>query len=69
MRLDKKLKLWTRTLEAKFFSFSRSKIEYTKYDFSATMRDEGDIRLDGHMVSKKDTFHYMGSMLRKDWRY
>jgi hypothetical protein len=29
-------------------------------------RGEGDVRLDGHMVPKKDTFHYMGSMLQKD---
>jgi hypothetical protein len=29
-------------------------------------RGEGDVRLDGQMVPKKDTFHYMGSMLQKD---
>jgi hypothetical protein len=27
---------------------------------------EGDVRLDGQVVPKKDTFHYFGSMLQKD---
>jgi hypothetical protein len=36
-----------------------------KCDFSAT-RHEGDVRLHGHEVPKKGTFHYMGSMLHKD---
>jgi hypothetical protein len=34
--------------------------------FSATTREEGDVRLDGQVVSKKDTFYYLGSMLQKD---
>jgi hypothetical protein len=37
-----------------------------KYDFSATTQEEGDVRLDGQVVSKKDTFCYLGSMLQKD---
>jgi hypothetical protein len=53
-------------LEAKDFSLSRSKIEYMKCDFSATTQEEGDVRLDGQVVPKKDTFHYLGSMLQKD---
>jgi hypothetical protein len=36
MRIDQKLKLWRRTLEAKCFRLSRSKTEYMKCDFSAT---------------------------------
>jgi hypothetical protein len=36
-----------------------------KCDFSATTQ-EGDVRLDGQMVSKKDTFCYLASMLQKD---
>jgi hypothetical protein len=36
MRIDQKLKLWRRTLEAKGFRLSRSKTEYMKCDFSAT---------------------------------
>jgi hypothetical protein len=35
--------------------FSRSKTEYLKYDFSATM----DVRLDDQVVPKQDTFHYL----------
>jgi hypothetical protein len=34
--VDQKLELWKRTLEAKCFMLSRSKIEYMKCDFSAT---------------------------------
>jgi hypothetical protein len=45
---------------------SRSKTKYMKCDFSATTREEGDVRLDGQMVLKKDTFRYMGSMLQKN---
>jgi hypothetical protein len=45
---------------------SRSKTEYMKFDFSTTTQEEGDIRLDGQMVPKKDTFRYLGSMLQKD---
>jgi hypothetical protein len=52
-------------LEAKGFRLSRSKTEYMKCDFSATTQ-EGDVRLDGQVVSKKDTFRYLGSMLQKD---
>jgi hypothetical protein len=41
-------------------------MEYMKYDFSATTQEEGNVRLDGQVVSKKDTFHYLGSMLQKN---
>jgi hypothetical protein len=37
-----------------------------KYDFSATTQEEGDVRLDGQVVPKKDIFHYLGSMLQKN---
>jgi hypothetical protein len=53
-------------LEAKGFRLSRSKTEYIKYDFSATTQEKGGVRLDGQVVPKKDTFHYLGSMLQKD---
>jgi hypothetical protein len=65
-RVDQKLELWRRILEAKGFRLSRSKPEYMKCDFSATTQEEGDVRLDGQMVPKKDTFCYLGSMLQKD---
>ena len=64
--VDQKLELWRRTLEAKGFRLSRSKTEYMKCDFSATTQEEGDVRLDGQVVPKKDTFRYLGSMLQKD---
>jgi hypothetical protein len=59
--IDQKLESWIRTLEAKGFRPSKSKTEYMKCDSSATTREGG--RLDGHVVPKKDTFCYLGSML------
>jgi hypothetical protein len=53
-------------LEVKGFRLSRSKTKYMRCDFSATTQDEGDVRLDGQVVPKKDTFHYLGSMLQKN---
>jgi hypothetical protein len=53
-------------LEAKCFRLSRSKTEYMKCDFNATTQEEVDVRLDGQVVPKKDTFHYLGSMLQKN---
>jgi hypothetical protein len=47
-------------LEAKGFRLSRFKIEYMKCDFSATMQEEGDVRLECQVVPKKDTFCYLG---------
>jgi hypothetical protein len=37
-----------------------------KCDFSATTQEERDVRLDGQVVPKKDTFRYLRSMLQKD---
>jgi hypothetical protein len=62
-RVEQKLELWRRSLEAKGFRLSRSKTEYKKCDFSATTQEEGDVRLDGQVVLKKDTFRYLESML------
>jgi hypothetical protein len=66
MGVDQKLELWRQTLDAKDFRLNRSKAEYMKCDFSATTQEEGDVRLDGQVVPKKDTFRYLGSMLQKD---
>jgi hypothetical protein len=32
----------------------------------ATRQEEGDVRLDGQVVPKKDIFRYLGSMLQKN---
>jgi hypothetical protein len=64
--VDQKLELWRRILEAKCFRLSRSKTEYMKYDFSATTQEEGNVRLDGQVIPKKDIFRYLGSMLQKN---
>jgi hypothetical protein len=39
--VDQKLELWRQTLEVKYVSLSRSKMEYMKCDFSATTQEEG----------------------------
>jgi hypothetical protein len=36
-----------------------------KCDFSATTQEEGDVRLDGQVVPKKDTFRYLGSSSKR----
>jgi hypothetical protein len=64
--VNQKLELYRRTLEAKDFRLSRSKTEYMKCDFSTTTQEERDVRLDGQVVHKKDTFRYLGSMLQND---
>jgi hypothetical protein len=64
--VDQKLELWRHSLEAKCFRLSRSKTEYMKCDFSAITQEEGNVRLDGQVVPKKDTFRYLGSMLQKN---
>jgi hypothetical protein len=64
--VDQKLEWRRRILEAKGFRLSRSKMEYMKCDFSATTQEEGDVRLDGQVVLKKDTFRYLGLILQKD---
>jgi hypothetical protein len=63
--VDQKLELLRRTLEAKCFRLNMSKTEY-KCDFNATTQEKRDVRLDGQMVPKKDTFRYLGSMLQKN---
>jgi hypothetical protein len=40
-RVDQKLELWRRTLEAKGFGLSKSKTEHMKCDFNATTQVEG----------------------------
>jgi hypothetical protein len=41
-------------------------MEYMKCDFSTTTQEEGDVRLDGQVIPKKDIFCYLGSMLQKN---
>jgi hypothetical protein len=34
--------------------------------FGTTISEDGDVSLGGHVVPKKDTFRYLGSMLQRD---
>jgi hypothetical protein len=60
------LELWRRILEAEDFRLSRSKMEYTKCNFSATTQEGKDVRLDDQVYPKKTYFTTLGSMLQKD---
>jgi hypothetical protein len=64
--VDQKLELWRRTLEAKCFRLSRSKMEYMKCDFSATTQEEGDVRLDG---TQERHLLLLGIDALKEWGY
>ena len=52
--------------QSKGFRLSRTKTEYIRCDFSASRHEGGDVSLDGQVVTQKDTFWYLGSMLQKD---
>jgi hypothetical protein len=56
-------------LEAKDFRLSTSKMEYIKCNFSTTTHDDGDVRLHGQVVPKKDTFLLLGIDALEGWRY
>ena len=64
--VNRKLELWRQTLESKGFRLSRTKTEYMRCDFGGAAQEEGDVSLEGQVVSKKDTFRYLGSMLQSD---
>ncbi|XP_026396928.1 uncharacterized protein LOC113291632 [Papaver somniferum] len=57
---------YTKTLESKGFRLSRTQTEYLKCDFDGTGTDEGDLRLDGQIVTKKESFRYLGSMVQSN---
>jgi hypothetical protein len=39
------------------------KIEYMRCQFNGEILDDGDVSLDGRVVSMNDTFRYLRSML------
>jgi hypothetical protein len=55
-------------LGIKSFRLSKTKTEYMMCQFSGDNSDDGNISLDGQIVSKNDTFRYMRSMLQSDGR-
>jgi hypothetical protein len=64
--VNQKLKLWRQTLESKGFRLSRIKTEYMKCQFSGENLNDGDVSLDGRVVTMNDTFRYLGSMLQSE---
>ena len=63
---ESKLELWRETLEFKGFRLSRTKTEYMICEFGTTTREEKDFNLEGQVVSGKDIFRHLGSMLQRD---
>jgi hypothetical protein len=63
--VNRKLELWHHTLESKGFRISRTKTEYMRCDFGTTISEDEDVNLGGQVVPK-DTFCYLGSMLKRD---
>jgi hypothetical protein len=61
-KVNRKLELW-------WISFSLSRTKPNIWDvtshFDATTHKEADISLEGQVVSRKDIFRYLGSMLYK----
>ena len=53
-------------MESKGFRLSRTKTEYMRCDFGTTTREKEDISLEGLVVTRKDTFRYLGSMPQRD---
>ncbi|PWZ56166.1 hypothetical protein Zm00014a_032155 [Zea mays] len=47
-------------------SSSKHILTFSHFVPSAMGYEDGDVSLDGQVVPKKDTFHYLGSMLQKD---
>ena len=64
--VNRKLELWQQTLESTDFRLSRTKTEYMRCDFGGVVQEKRDVRLEGQVVHKKDTFRYLGSMLQRD---
>jgi hypothetical protein len=64
--VNRKLELRRRALDSKGFRIIRTKTEYMGCDFGIPGHEDGDVSLEGHVVPKKDTFRYLGSMLHRD---
>jgi len=64
--VKRKQELWRQTLESKGFRVSRTKTKYMRCDFGNAAHEEGEVSLEGQVVSKKDPFCYLGSILQKD---
>jgi Reverse transcriptase (RNA-dependent DNA polymerase) len=64
--VNQKLELWRQTLESKIFRLNRTKTEYMRCQCSGGNSDDGDVSLDGRIVSMIDTFRYLRSILQSE---
>ncbi|XP_026399339.1 uncharacterized protein LOC113295211 [Papaver somniferum] len=64
--VEDKLECWRKTLESKGFELNGTKTEYLRCDFEDTKPDAGEVLLDGKIVPRKESFHYLGSMIKSD---
>jgi Reverse transcriptase (RNA-dependent DNA polymerase) len=53
IEVDQKLELLRQTLESKDFRLSRTKTKYMRRQFSGENSDDGDVSLDGRVVTYK----------------
>lgn len=64
-RVNDRLEVWGQTLEYKGFRLSRTKTEYLECKFSdVTHMADVEGRIDTHVISKKGSFKYMGSIIQ-----
>jgi hypothetical protein len=60
--VNRKLDLWRETIESKFLDLVELKLN--KYVTSILLHEKRGVSLKGQVVSKKDTFLYLGSTLQ-----
>ncbi|XP_070002243.1 uncharacterized protein [Nicotiana sylvestris] len=65
--VNERLEIWRHTLESKGFKLIRTKTEYLECKFSGvTQEADGDVKLDTQVISRRESFKYLGSIIQKD---
>ena len=63
-----KLERWREALESKSFKISRIRTEYIDCNFNRHIeRAKTTVRIEDHEIPLIDSFHYLGSIISKDW--
>lgn len=64
--VGRKLEVWRETLESKGFKLGRTKTEYVEFKFRLVEESTEDFCFDGDIVTRKEDFRYLGSVLQSD---
>ena len=65
--LNDELEVWRATLESKGFKLSRNKTEYLEYNFSSKIAEPEIVAtISEQVITKSDTFKYLGSIIQSD---